>query len=64
MAKIRGQFFFSLFLKVVYSNLQGFKILEGLFTLETIAALEVYIELVEMLAPEKLQNGSSGTKCV
>ena len=64
MAKIRGQFFFSLFLKVVYSNLQGFKILEGLFTLETIDAREVYIELVEMLAPEKLQNGSSGTKCV
>jgi hypothetical protein len=30
VAKIRGQFFFSLFLKVVYSNLQGFKILEGL----------------------------------
>ena len=64
MAKIRGQFFFSLFLKVVYSNLQGFKILEGLFTLETIDAREVYIELVEMLAPEKLQNGSRGTKCV
>ena len=64
MAKIRGQFFYSLFLKFVYSNLQGFKILEGLFTLETIDAREVYIELVEMLAPEKLQNGSSGTKCV
>ena len=64
MAKIHGQFFFSLFLKFVYSNLQGFKILEGLFTLETIDAREVYIELVEMLAPEKLQNGSSGTKCV
>jgi hypothetical protein len=64
VAKIRGQFFFSLFLKVVYSNLQGFKILEGLFTLETIDAREVYIELVEMLAPEKSQNGSSGTKCV
>ena len=64
MAKIHGRFFFSLFLKFVYSNLQGFKILEGLFTLETIDAREVYIELVEMLAPEKLQNGSSGTKCV
>jgi hypothetical protein len=51
VAKIRGQFFFSLFLKFVYSNLQGFKILEGLFTLKTIAAREVYIELVEMLAP-------------
>ena len=64
MANFHELFFFSLFLKVVYSNLQGFKILEGLFTLETIDAREVYIELVEMLAPEKLQNGSSGTKCV
>jgi hypothetical protein len=44
VAKIHGQFFFSFFLKVVYSNLQGFKILEGLFTLETIDAREVYIE--------------------
>lgn len=33
-------------------------------TLKTIDARKVYIELVEMLAPEKLQNGSSGTKCV